>query len=53
MVPVNDALLLPLTPLRLKGIVVAWMGGVRNLVNAITLHGLPVSCCNFTWMFST
>ncbi len=28
-------------------------GGVRNIVNVITLHRLPVSCCNFTWMFST
>ncbi len=28
-------------------------GGIRNFVNTITLYRLPVSCCNFTWMFST
>ncbi len=43
---------LPLSPPRLKGIVVAVAGGVRNILNAITLHRLPVSC-NFTWMLYT
>ncbi len=40
-------------PLRLEGIVIDRAGDIQNLVNTITLCRLPVSCCNFTWMFST
>ncbi len=29
------------------------VGGIGNVVNAITLHKLSVSSCNFTLVFST
>ncbi len=30
-----------------------WAGGIQYLVNMITLHRLPVSCCIIIGMFST
>ncbi len=38
-------------PLRLEGIDVTWAVGVRNLVNAITLRRLPVSCCKLDVLY--
>ncbi len=47
---------LPLSPLGWRGIVVArvvgWVvGSVWNLVNEIILCRLPVSCCNFIFVY--